>query len=111
TELRAGPLRMDRPGQTVRIEDQAVRLPAKEFALLEYLLLRKGEVVSRIDLSEHVWDASFDSMSNLVDVTVYRLRKRLEKAGGGDLIHTIKGAGYQLREPEDAPPETARTSP
>jgi two-component system OmpR family response regulator len=103
TELRAGPLRMDRPRQTVRVQDQPVRLPAKEFAMLEYLLLRKGEVVSRIDLSEHVWDASFDSMSNLVDVTVYRLRKRLEKAGGNDLIHTVKGAGYQLREPEEKP--------
>ncbi|MCB1054150.1 MAG: response regulator transcription factor [Acidobacteria bacterium] len=98
TRLEAGPVRMDRAAQRVEVAGTPVRLPSKEFALLEYLLLRKGEVVSRADISEHVWDANFDSMSNLVDVTVYRLRKRLEQAGSGSLIHTIKGTGYRLEE-------------
>lgn len=75
-----------------------VELTSKEFSVLEYLLRHRGRVVSRTELSEHVWDENFDSMSNVVEVTVYRLREKVDRPGP-PLIHTIRGAGYVLREP------------
>jgi len=76
-----------------------VELAAKEFAILEYLLRHRGRVISRTELSEHVWDESFDAMSNVVDVTVYRLREKIDRRGPA-LVHTVRGAGYVLRTPE-----------
>ena len=65
--------------------------------MLEYLLSRLDEVVSRTDLIEHVWDDAFDSMSNVVDVVVHRLRKKIDGERVERLVHTVKGAGYILR--------------
>lgn len=78
-----------------------VELTVKEFAILEYLLRHRGRVISRTELSEHVWDERFDAMSNVVDVTVYRLREKIDRRGPG-LVHTMRGAGYVLRAPEIA---------
>jgi DNA-binding response OmpR family regulator len=96
--LTAGDLEMDRSAHVVRVAGETIDLAPKEFAVLEYFLIHKGEVVSRAELSEHVWDDSFDSMSNVVDVTVYRLRKKIDGDRERKLVHTAKGAGYLLRD-------------
>ena len=95
--MRAGDLELDRAGYRVTIEGQPVELAPKEFAILEYLLSRLGETVSRTDLVEHVWDDSFDAMSNVVDVMIYRLRKKIDGGREGRLLETVKGVGYRLR--------------
>lgn len=96
TALRAGDVEMDRAARLVTVAGRAVDLSPKEFALLEYLLGHVDEVVTRTDLIEHVWDDSYDSMSNLVDVTIYKLRKKID-GGVGKLLHTVKGVGYRLQ--------------
>jgi len=95
--LRAGDLELERSSRTVTVGGEAIDLPPKEFGVLEYLLARVGETVSRTELSEHVWDESFDAMSNTVDVIVYRLRKKIDSGREGKLLHTVKGVGYVLR--------------
>jgi DNA-binding response OmpR family regulator len=97
-ELRAGDVSLDRPTRAVRVGRRRVELSPKEFAVLEYLLTRKNEVVSREEISEHVWDDSFDPLSNVVDVTVHRLRRKIDNEGPKRRLHTIKGAGYLLRD-------------
>jgi two-component system, OmpR family, response regulator len=74
-----------------------VVLSAKEFGVLEYLLRHCDEVVTRTQLAEHVWDENFDSFSNVIDVTVYHLRERIDRGFAPALIHTVRGAGYVLR--------------
>lgn len=96
-ELSADDLVMDRAARTVRVEGEEVGLSPKEFTVLEYLLTRPDEVVSRTDLIEHAWDEAFDSMSNVVDVVVHRLRKKIDGDRDERLLHTVKGAGYVLR--------------
>jgi DNA-binding response OmpR family regulator len=91
---------VDRARLEVEVAGEPMELTPKEFALLEYLIRRRGEVVSRTDLAEHVWDGSFDSLSNVIDVTVFRLRQKLDAGRDRKLIHTVKGAGYVLREEE-----------
>ena len=78
-------------------------LRAKEYALLEYLARHAGEVVSRGDIAEHVWDEHYDPMSNVVDVYVQRLRRKLDEPGRESLIRTWRGEGYQLTSAIDAP--------
>jgi len=96
--LGAADLMLDPRTHTVTRGGRSVDLTAKEFAILEYLLRHKGRVISRTVLSEHVWDENFDAMSNVVDVTVYRLREKIH-ARSTALLHTVRGAGYVLREP------------
>ena len=96
--LRTGDLTLDPQKREVIRGGRGVDLTAKEFAILEYLLRHKGRVVSRTTLSEHAWDENFDAMSNVVDVTVYRLREKIH-ALGTPLVHTVRGAGYVLRDP------------
>jgi DNA-binding response OmpR family regulator len=72
-------------------------LTAKEFAVLEYLMTRPGQAVSRSELIEHCWDSSTDPMSNVVDAVVRRLRGKL---GEPELLHTVRGRGYRFAEPE-----------
>jgi two-component system copper resistance phosphate regulon response regulator CusR len=67
-----------------------------EYALLEYLIRRKGEVVGRADIAEHVWDDSFDPMSNLIEVYIQRLRRKIDDGRTPKLIRTRRGAGYTL---------------
>ena len=75
-----------------------VPLTAREFALLHYLLDRKGEVVTRTDLLEAVWDAHYDGLSNVVDVHVANLRLKLELPGKPAPIETVRGVGYRVEE-------------
>lgn len=97
TTLEAGDLSMDRAARTVQVAGKSIELSPKEFSLLEYFLNRLDEVVTRTDLSEHVWDDSFDSLSNVIDVTVHRLRKKIDGDRDQKLLHTVKGVGYVLR--------------
>ena len=94
--LTIGPLAIDTRTRQVRVRDVDVLLTAKEYALLEYLVRRAGDVVSRSDISEHVWDERHDPVSNVVDVYVQRLRRKLDRAGTESLIRTRRGEGYQL---------------
>jgi DNA-binding response OmpR family regulator len=96
-ELRAGDLEMDRAAHAVTIGGQPVELTPKEFAVLEYLLRHRDAVVTRTELSEHVWDDSYEAASNVVDVTVHRLRRKIDGDRELKLLHTVKGAGYVLR--------------
>jgi DNA-binding response OmpR family regulator len=91
-----GPLSIDTRTRQVRLGDADVSLTAKEYALLEYLVRRAGDVVSRADISEHVWDDHHDPLSNVVDVYVQRLRRKLDRSGADSLIRTRRGEGYQL---------------
>ena len=88
---------LDRARHQVVIAGEARELSPKEFALLRYLMTRVDEVVSRTDIAEHVWDDSFDSFSNVIDVTVHRLRKKIDGGRDSKLLHTVKGVGYVLR--------------
>ena len=95
--LSAGDLIMDRAARRVTVSGLSLELSPKEFALLEYFLNRKDEVISRTELSEHVWDDSFDSLGNVIDVTIHRLRKKIDGERGDRLLHTLKGVGYVLK--------------
>jgi two-component system, OmpR family, copper resistance phosphate regulon response regulator CusR len=92
---------LDTRERTVRRGGQRIELTAKEYALLEYLMRRQGEVVGRSDISEHVWEESYDPFSNLIEVYVQRLRRKLEPEGSTRLIHTRRGEGYRIAAHDD----------
>jgi two-component system copper resistance phosphate regulon response regulator CusR len=85
----------------VRRQGKPIVLTAKEYALLEYLARRSGQVVSRMEISEHVWNEDYDPFSNLIEVYIQRLRRKIDKNGHLCLIHTRRGEGYQLSANED----------
>ncbi len=88
---------IDVAGQRVWAHGREVSLTSREYALLEYLARRAGEVVSRADIAEHVWDEHYDAFSNIVDVYIQRLRRKIDDDAGQDpLIRTRRGQGYQL---------------
>ncbi|MES1241304.1 MAG: response regulator transcription factor [Acidobacteriota bacterium] len=99
--LRMEDLEVDRTRRQVRRAGQPIDLTPKEFALLEYLMLHAGKPLDRTTLAEHVWDEDYDARSNVIDVMIGRLRRKLER-DGAPLLHTIKGVGYMMR---DAGPE------
>jgi len=94
--LSVGSLSLDTRRRIALVDDREVELTAKEYAFIEYLVRRAGDVVSRSDIAEHVWDEHYDPMSNVVDVYVQRLRRKLDRPGAGSLIRTRRGEGYQL---------------
>jgi len=89
-------LTVDTRGRRVERAGRAIALTTKEYALLEYLLRRQGQVVGRADIAEHVWDDSFDPMSNLIEVYIQRLRRKIDDGQPVKLIQTQRGAGYSL---------------
>ena len=91
SDLEVDPVRFE-----VRRGGVPVVLTTKEFAILEYFVRHAGELVTRTMLLEHCWDESYDGLSNLVDVHVSRLRRKLEGGGRAPLLHTIRGAGFIL---------------
>jgi two-component system KDP operon response regulator KdpE len=95
--LESDQLSIDTAKRQVLLQGEVVKLSPKEFALLEYFLHHVDEVLSRAELAEHVWDDSFDPMSNVIDVTVHRLRRKVDGDRDDSLLHTVKGAGYVLR--------------
>ncbi|MEM7357262.1 MAG: response regulator transcription factor [Acidobacteriota bacterium] len=94
--LRAADLVLERASRRVTVAEAPIELAPKEFGILEYLLTRVDETVTRTELSEHVWDESFDAMSNTIDVLIYRLRKKIDGGRDGKLLQTVKGVGYVL---------------
>lgn len=103
TELRCGDLILHRRTREVRRAGRAIELSAKQFAMLEYLLLHPNEVVTRTDIAEHVWNEDFDPASNLIDVTLHHLRSRIDRGFPDRLLHTVRGVGYVLRAPKPSP--------
>src|SRR5437588_4641419 len=95
--LEVGDLRLDPATREVRRDNSEIRLSAKEFALLETFMRRPGEVLSRLHLLEHAWDVAYDNRSNVVDVYIRRLRRKLAEPDGQDSLETVRGAGYRLR--------------
>ncbi len=93
TRIRAGEIVLDPATRQVWRADEELSLTAREFALLETLMRRAGEVLSRYELLEHVWDGSYENRSNVIEVYIGYLRDKL----GRDLIETVRGAGYRLR--------------
>jgi len=91
-------LELDIAARKVNRAGEEIQLTNKEFALLEYLILNKNKVVTRTMISEHVWDIHFDAGSNVIDVIINFLRKKIEREGEERLIHTIRGAGYMLKD-------------
>ena len=102
--LEMGDIRMDLLTRSVVRGNKPVTLTNKEFELLEYLLRNKGRVLSRVTLTEHIWDMDFDTETNVVDVLVNRLRRKLEDGFPTKLIHTVRGVGYVMKESPDADP-------
>jgi two-component system OmpR family response regulator len=97
TTLRVGDLEMDLLSREVTRAGRRIDLQPREFRLLECLMRNAGQVVSRTMLLENVWDYHFDPQTNVVDVHVSRLRRKIETAGEAPLLHTVRGAGYMLR--------------
>jgi DNA-binding response OmpR family regulator len=98
-KITAGPLTLETRSRLVRVRGRDVALTAKEYAFLEYLVRHAGDVVTRSDIAEHVWDEHYDPFSNVVDVYVQRLRRKLDQPGIQSLIRTRRGEGYQLAVP------------
>lgn len=95
-ELVCGPVILDTRSSRVTVDGNPVRLTAQEYKLLGYLMHHKGKVVSRTELTEHIYDQDFDRDSNTIEVFITRIRKKL----GTDLIRTVRGLGYCLEDPE-----------
>ncbi len=100
--LKVGTLEVDRLRHEAAVDGRKLQLTPKEFQLLEYFMLHPDEVVRRTTLLEKVWDMHFDPESNVVDVHVGNLRRKLHDAAGKSLISTVRGVGFMLRRPEPA---------
>lgn len=98
--LRFANLELDTRSLAARRDGRTIRLTAREYALLEYLMRNPERVVSRSQILEHVWDDNFDPVGNAVDVLVGRLRRRIQPEGFAALIHTVRSRGYVLSEAE-----------
>ena len=96
--LRVGDLDLNRLSQQVKRAGRRIDLTSKEYALLEYLMRHAGIPVTREQISEQVWKQPFDPTTNIVDVYINYLRKKLETDGAPPLVHTVRGVGYVLRE-------------
>jgi DNA-binding response OmpR family regulator len=100
--LRVADLEVDRLSQQVKRAGRRIELTAKEYALLEYLATNPGRVFSRTMIIEHVWDQSFEGLTNIVDVYVRHLRSKVDDPFPSKLIRTVRGVGYSLGESVDA---------
>ncbi|KPA93957.1 winged helix-turn-helix domain-containing protein, partial [Pseudomonas asplenii] len=98
TSLQVADLRLDLIRRRVERAGQRVDLTAKEFALLEMLLRRQGEVLPKSLIASQVWDMNFDSDTNVIEVAIRRLRLKIDDAHSNKLIHTVRGMGYVLEE-------------
>lgn len=93
-------LELNVDAKSVKRNDKKVDLTAKEFSLLEYLMRNKGRVISRSEIAEKIWDITFDTGTNVIDVYINFLRKKIDKDHSNKLIHTLIGMGYVLKESE-----------
>lgn len=99
-EIRFGDLRLDPVTHKVWRKDKEIDLTAKEYGLLEYFMRNPHQVLTRTMIAEHVWDYTFDSFTNIIDVYVNYLRKKIDREADKKLIHTVRGVGYILKEEE-----------
>jgi DNA-binding response OmpR family regulator len=97
--LKVADLELNQLNYEVKRAGKPIVVTAKEFVLLEYLMLHAGQVISRSMISEHVWNEQFDSMSNVIDVHVRNLRNKIDDGYKKKLIHTLRGSGYVLKNP------------
>jgi two-component system OmpR family response regulator len=95
---RVGDLELDRLAHRVTRAGEEITLQPREFRLLEYLMRHAGQVVTRTMLLENVWDYHFDPQTNVIDVHISRLRGKIDKGQGPALLHTVRGAGYMIRD-------------
>jgi two-component system copper resistance phosphate regulon response regulator CusR len=100
-QLQVADLEIDLDSKMVSRGEKTIKLTAKEFNLLEYLIRNKGRVVSRVDILENVWEVNFDMGTNIIDVYVNYLRNKIDKNFSPKLIHTVVGMGYVLKESYD----------
>jgi two-component system copper resistance phosphate regulon response regulator CusR len=105
-----GDLELDTASQTAKRGNRSISLTAKEYALLEFLARNANRVVGRSEIAEHVWDESFDPFSNLIEVYVNRLRRKLGDHDGKPILQTRRGSGYILCAPEQSPVPAAGKS-
>ena len=98
TTYRVGDLELDRLSHKITRAGKDIILQPREFRLLEYLMKHAGQVVTRTMLLEHVWDYHFDPQTNVIDVHLSRLRAKIDKGQAAPLLHTIRGAGYMIRD-------------
>ena len=98
TVLHVGDLELDRLSHQVRRGTEEISLQPREFRLLEYLMKHAGQVVTRTMLLENVWDYHFDPQTNVIDVHISRLRSKIDKGFSQPLLHTVRGAGYMIRD-------------
>lgn len=97
--LACGPIKLDTTAQTVTVEGKAVDLTSYEYKVLEYLMMHAGELVSKADLTEHIYQQDFDRDSNVLEVFIGRLRKKLDPDGSLKPIETVRGRGYRFAIP------------
>ncbi|MBW3131144.1 response regulator transcription factor [Hymenobacter profundi] len=95
--LQVADLEMDVDARMVRRAGQRIELTTREYALLEFLMVNKGKTVSRVEIAEKVWDLHFDTNTNVIDVYINYLRKKIDKNFGQKLLHTVVGMGYLMQ--------------
>lgn len=100
-QLECGPIRLDLAAQTVTVDTTAVDLTSYEYKVLEFLMLHAGELVSKADLTEHIYQQDFDRDSNVLEVFIGRLRKKLDPDGSLKPIETVRGRGYRFAIPRN----------
>ena len=97
TELKVGELRLDMVRHKVNRNSEEIELTGKEYRLLEYFMRNEGKVLTRTMIAEHVWDYNFDTFTNVIDVYVNHLRKKIDKKYPSKLLHTLRGIGYVMK--------------
>jgi len=97
-ELKVGELVLNTVTREVRWKGKLIELTSKEYAILNYMMRRPNAVVTRTMIEEHAWDYDLDSISNLVDVYILRLRQKIDPEQGKQIIQTVRGSGYRIRE-------------
>jgi Response regulators consisting of a CheY-like receiver domain and a winged-helix DNA-binding domain len=98
-DLACGMIKLDTTAQTVTVEGKLVDLTSYEYKVLEYLMLHAGELVSKADLTEHIYQQDFDRDSNVLEVFIGRLRRKLDPEGSLKPIETVRGRGYRFAIP------------
>jgi heavy metal response regulator len=96
TVLRVADLELDTARHTVRRGDRSIALTSKEYSLLEYLMRHPNQTLTRTAIAEHVWNYDFDNLTNLIDVHIFALRRKLDDTHDIKLLHTVRGVGYRL---------------
>jgi len=99
--LTVPPLKLDRLTREVTCHQEVIELTSREFNLLEYLMRSPGRVFTRTQILEHVWGYDFNPNTNLIDVCIQRIRKKIEKVGGEECLESVRGVGYRFRKPQN----------